>query len=196
MQKHLCRWAVGLGLVAFLGGCANYIKRDEFDRVVAELRAKDSSVEAKADANASALSALRSELQERFAAYDKAIAEAAGRLRVDSMAYFDYDSSTLREDDKPALDDFARVIRERHPGSLITVEGFADPAGAAGFNRRLGLQRAEAVRSYLVETGGLPADSVRAVSYGESSDRLVVNAWGEQGQANRRAALVVDRVGS
>lgn len=191
---------LGAGLlgaaVALTGGCSNYVKRADLDVALAELRARDNAIEAKADANTAALASLRQELAERFARYDKAIAEAQGKLRVDAMAHFDYASSTLRDEDKPALDDFARAIRDHHPGSLITVEGFTDPAGSTGYNQRLGKARADAVRDYLV-ANGLPADSVRAVSYGEASNRLVnPGSWGDAGLVNRRAALVVDRVGS
>lgn len=196
MSANIKRGVLGLGLIAVLGGCSGYVKREDFDSAMNDLRARDSAIEAKTDANAAALAAIRNELQAKFSEYDKAIAEVAGKLRIDTMAHFDYDSATLREDDKPALDHLAKVIGDHHRGSLITVEGFTDPAGAAGFNKRLGQKRADAVRSYLVETGGLPADSARAVSYGESSDRLVVKAWGAEGLPNRRAALVVDRVGS
>lgn len=196
MSANIKRGVLGLGLMAVLGGCSGYVKREDFNSAMNELRARDSAIEAKTDANTAALAALRNELQAKFSEYDKAIAEAAGKLRIDTMAHFDYDSAVLRDEDKPALDHFAKVIRDHHPGSLITVEGFTDPAGAAGFNKRLGQKRAEAVRGYLVDNGGLPADSVRAVSYGESSDRLVVKGWGAEGLPNRRAALVVDRVGS
>lgn len=178
------------------GGCANYVKRTDYDSALSELRARDSAIEAKADANSASLAALRNELAERFSRYDKAIAEAAGRLRIDTIAYFDYSSSTLRDEDKPALDDFATVISGHHAGTLVTVEGFTDAAGDTGFNKRLGLRRAEAVRDYLVNTAGLSGDSVRAVTYGESRERQVAaGAWGEDGQPNRRASLVVERIG-
>ena len=191
---------LGIGLLGvtmvLAGGCSNYVKRADLDAALADLRARDNAIESKVDANTSALNSLRQELTERFAHYDKAIAEAQGKLRIDAMAHFDYDSSTLREEDKPALEDFARVIRDHHPGSLITVEGFTDPAGSSGYNQRLGKARAEAVREHLV-ANGLSADSVRAVSYGEAANRIVApNAWGDSGMANRRVTLVVDRVGS
>src|SRR3546814_12275458 len=93
---------------------------------------------------------------------------------------------TLREQDKPFLNEFASVIREHHPNVLVTVEGFADPAGSAAYNKRLGQRRAEAVREQLVQAGGLRADKVRAVSYGEDANRQVVaGAWGPEGEANR-----------
>lgn len=196
-SKNLKLLGAGLLGAAMLlaGGCTNYVKRTDLDAALAELRARDNAIEQKADANASALASLRQELSERFAQYDKAIAEAQGKLRIDAMAHFDYDSTTLRDEDKPALEDFARVIRDHHPGSLVTVEGFTDTAGSTGYNQRLGKARAEAVREHLV-ANGLAADSVRAVSYGEAANRLVApGAWGDAGTANRRVTLVVDRVG-
>jgi peptidoglycan-associated lipoprotein len=79
---------------------------------------------------------------------------------------------------------------------VITVEGFADPAGSTAFNKRLGQARADAVRDYLVGTAGLPAEQVRAVSYGEDNNRQVrPGAFGEAGQDNRRVGLIVDYAG-
>src|SRR5690606_36540771 len=94
-------------------------------------------------------------LQVRFERYDAQIAAMGGRLRVDMTAHFAFDNATLRQEDMPALDDFAEVIREGYPDAVVTVEGFTDPAGPASYNQRLGMRRAEAVRDYLVGTGGL-----------------------------------------
>jgi peptidoglycan-associated lipoprotein len=79
---------------------------------------------------------------------------------------------------------------------LITVEGFADPAGSRSYNRKLGMQRANAVRDFLVSSG-LAADQVRAVSYGEDSNRQVVKgASHARGADNRRVSLTVDATGA
>ncbi|WP_454831788.1 OmpA family protein [Pseudoxanthomonas wuyuanensis] len=102
----------------------------------------------------------------------------------------------MSEQDKPLLGDFARVIRSSHTDALITVEGFTDPAGSTAFNKPLGQRRAEAIRDYLVSNGGLAAQQVRAVSYGEDSNRQVrPGAVGAEGHDNRRVALVVDYAG-
>ena len=78
---------------------------------------------------------------------------------------------------------------------MVTVEGFADPAGSTAFNRNLGQQRAEVVRDYLVGTGGLSAGQVRAVSYGEEQNRQVrPRATGDEGRDNRR--VVIDYAGA
>lgn len=39
-----------------------------------------------------------------------------------------------------------------HGDAVITVEGFAEPAGSNAFDKRLGLRRAEAVRDDRVKT--------------------------------------------
>ena len=184
---------LGAALVTLVG-CSDYVKRADYDAAIAELRSRDSAIEAKADANAAAIASLKQELADKFAKYD--IAEMSGKVRVNAMAHFAYDSSDLRDEDKAALDELAKVISNSHPGSLLTVEGFTDAAGGSGYNKRLGQARAEAVRDYLV-SAGLPADSVRAVSYGEASNRQVdAGAIKDDGMANRRAAVVIDRIGS
>lgn len=188
MKSRTTPWTTLIaGAVALsLAGCAGYVKRDEFDSVVAELRAADQSQQQRLDA-------LQRDMEQRFSQHDARITQLQGRLRVDTTAHFAFDDATIREQDKPVLDDFARVIREHHPDVVVTVEGFTDPAGSAAYNRRLGQRRADAVRDYLVGSGGLSGDKVRAVSYGQDQNRQIhPGAWGEDGLANRRVALVID----
>lgn len=173
--------AAGL-MVVTLSGCSNYIKRDEFDSTIAELRAADQRLQQQIDT-----------LSQK---HDALVTQLAGRTRVETGAHFATGDATLSDQDKPLLDDFARVVRESHSEAVITVEGFADPAGSSAFNKRLGKQRADSVRDYLVTSGGLNAAQVRAVSYGEDKNRQVrEGATGEAGRDNRRVALVIDYAG-
>jgi peptidoglycan-associated lipoprotein len=95
------------------------------------------------------------------------------------------------------LDRFASVVREHYPDAVVTVEGFADPAGSAAYNRRLGQRRGESVRQYLTSDGQLGAERIRVVSYGEARERQVVpGAQGPNGLPNRRVALVIDYAGT
>jgi peptidoglycan-associated lipoprotein len=112
------------------------------------------------------------------------------------VALFAFDSATLNDQDRPGLQDFAATISKYHPNVLITVEGFADPAGSRAYNKRLGMQRANAVRDLLISSG-LSQDQVRAVSYGEDSNRQVVaGATHDLGADNRRVSLTVDATGT
>jgi len=172
-----------------LGGCTHYVKQADFDSAIAELRATDQQQQQQLDA-------LTQDMQQQFAKYDAQIAEMGGRVRVDTAAHFAFDDATVRDEDKPLLDDFAKVISSRYPGAMVTVEGFADPAGSASYNHRLGEKRATAVRDYLV-AAGLSTDQLRAVSYGEDSNRQVnAGQSNDAGALNRRATLVVDFAGS
>src|SRR3546814_15856704 len=78
---------------------------------------------------------LKSQLDSRFSAYDAKISQLQGRVRVDLAAHFDYDKAGLRDEDKPALDDFVSVIKQ-HPDTIITVEGFTDAAGYVAYNKK------------------------------------------------------------
>lgn len=186
------RLAAAMG-AALLVGCGSYVKRDE----LAVLHENDRRMQQQIDGLEARMAQLSDELRVRFERYDAVITEMQGRVRVDMTAHFEFDDATLREQDKPALDDFARVISRHHQDVLVTVEGFTDPAGSASYNRQLGLRRAEAVASYLTGSGGLSPDQVRAVSYGEAPERQVVpGATHDTGMANRRVALVIDYAGS
>ncbi|GAB3366620.1 hypothetical protein GCM10027431_08870 [Lysobacter rhizosphaerae] len=172
--------AIAVATIA-LSGCASYIKRDEFDSTIADLRASDQR--------------LQSQIEELSRKHDVLVTEMQGRIRVETGAHFATGDATLSEEDKPLLDDFARAIKNNHSDAVVTVEGFADPAGSAAFNQRLGQRRAETVRDYLANTGGL-GGQVRAVSYGEATNRQVrPGATGDAGRDNRRVSLVVDYAG-
>ncbi|MDJ0655542.1 MAG: OmpA family protein [Xanthomonadales bacterium] len=185
---------IALGLALALTACAQYVKRDEFDSTIAGLKSADAELGAQLAMMQRQFSELTDDLQVKFENYNARIAQLQGRLRVDMTAHFEYDDATLREEDKDALADFSDVLKEYHPNIIVTVEGFTDPAGSAEYNQWLGMERAKAVRAYLVESG-LAADKVRAVSYGEDSNRQIASgAWGDEGAANRRVALVIDYI--
>jgi peptidoglycan-associated lipoprotein len=125
--------------------------------------------------------------------------KAQGMLRFNVPVHFDFDKADVRELDRPVLDRFADVVKEFYADALVTVEGFADPAGSEAYNISLGKRRADAVKSYLTTAGGLTADQVRSVSYGEAANRQVVpgaRGPGVTGIENRRVTLVIDYGGS
>lgn len=181
--------SLGVAFIA-LSGCTGYVKKADFDSAVSELRANDQKQQQEIDN-------LSQQMQQRFAAYDAKIAQMDGRVRVDAISHFAFNDATLRDEDKPLLDDFAKIVSAHYPQALVTVEGFADAAGSKSYNARLGHARAEAVRNYLVKNGGLAADKIRAVSYGKAESRQVLKGkWGEGAESNRRVTLVVDFAGS
>lgn len=105
---------------------------------------------------------------------------------------FAFDDATVRDEDRAALDRFAQVVGKYYNGSVVTVEGHADPAGSRAYNRDLSKRRAEAVASYLGQAG-LSGVELRTAALGE--DRQVVRGAerDEPGaQANRRVVFIVE----
>jgi peptidoglycan-associated lipoprotein len=198
--------AAALPLSTLLGGCAHVKPQEMEDRLStmgSELRREISQGDERLSSRIDGLET-RIEAQERALAalerdFNAQIERLETALRFNVPVYFAFDEAEVRAQDYAVLDRFAQVVREYYPSALVTVEGFTDPAGSAAYNVRLGQRRADGVREYLVDRGGLPSDRIRAVSYGEVSVRQVAQGAqgpGEVGWQNRRVVLVIDHSGA
>ncbi len=74
---------------------------------------------------------------------------------------FEFGKATVNAQGQRALEAFAAELRNTQ-FRLITVTGYTDRIGSHEYNMKLSLRRAEAVKSYLVDQAGLPADKVTA----------------------------------
>jgi peptidoglycan-associated lipoprotein len=193
-----------VGLFALvLNGCPSGVTPEELDAELAqvreEFRASDDQLSGRIDQLERRVSSLETELQALRNDFNVTMEKAQGMLKFNVPVHFDFDKADVRELDKPVLDRFAEVVNEFYADALVTVEGFADPAGSEAYNTRLGQRRANAVKQYLTTAGGMQPDQVKAVSYGESADRQVIpgaRGPGVTGIENRRVALVIDYAGS
>ncbi len=79
--------------------------------------------------------------------------------------FFDFDSSTLRDDARSTLDADARSLRD-HPDIRIVIEGHCDERGTEEYNQALGERRAQAARDYLVQAG-IGESRIQIISYGK-----------------------------
>lgn len=143
----------------------------------------------------SELQSLRNDLQNLRSEFGAKIAMVETGMQFALPVNFDFDQSMVRDRDRASLGRFAQVVGHYYQGSLITVEGFADPAGGTQYNLELSRRRADAVKSYLV-TQGIPEQLVKTVGYGKS--RLVVPgaARDQNGaESNRRVVFVVESKG-
>lgn len=193
-------FAVGmLATVAALSACTPKVTRDEFNSEVAKIRTEmqngDQQLGTRVDSLDGRVNALEQDLAAFKSEYNVSIEKMKGAMKFNVPVHFDFNEAALRETDRPVLDRFASVVQEYYPNAVLTVEGFADPAGSRAYNERLGMRRAEAVRDYLNSNGTLTNVSIRTVSYGEVRDRQIVpgaQGPGDAGLENRRVALVID----
>ena len=102
------------------------------------------------------------------------------------IVYFDFDSYAVKDDYRPMLDRYAKVLaadRKKH----LTIEGHTDERGGSEYNLALGQKRAEAVQKSLALLGAAD-QQMESVSYGK--ERPAVQGSDEAAWAkNRRAEL-------
>lgn len=114
----------------------------------------------------------------------KAQAEAA--LRDQTVFYFAFDQSTIKEDGKKALKAHAKYLAA-NSSAKVTLEGHADERGTTEYNLALGERRSMSVRAYLLSNGA-KAEQLKVVSYGE--ERPAVMGSSEDAYAKNRRVEV------
>jgi len=90
-------------------------------------------------------------------------------LRQENAAYFDFDSSLLRQDAQPVLQQVAERLRA-NPRARVRIEGNCDERGTDEYNLALGAHRAEAAKRYLVNLGVAGA-RIKTVTYGKEQPK-------------------------
>ena len=92
------------------------------------------------------------------------------RLRQVSFSadsLFDFDKSEVKATGRQHLDKFASELRDTNY-SVIIVTGHTDRLGSRAYNQKLAKRRAEAVKTYMVQSTGIPADKVQTREVEES----------------------------
>jgi OOP family OmpA-OmpF porin len=79
---------------------------------------------------------------------------------------FDFNSSVLKTESYPTLDKLSSVLREN--GGKVTVNGYASSEGTAAYNLKLSKDRANSVKTYLVNSG-VNASQVATKGLGEAN---------------------------
>jgi outer membrane protein OmpA-like peptidoglycan-associated protein len=91
------------------------------------------------------------------------------------------------------LDKVAEAVQAL-PGAHVVVEGHTDSSGRADKNKKLSQERAQAVRTWLIQEAGLDPRRVTAIGHGSS--RPVATNETDAGRAlNRRIEITISRPG-
>ncbi|MCK9276426.1 MAG: OmpA family protein [Syntrophales bacterium] len=99
---------------------------------------------------------------------------------------FDFDKAVIKDNYSKDIEDLADLMK-KYPDQLknITIEGHTDSVGSAEYNKKLSQRRADAVKAYLIEKGGIDPTRINAIGYGEERP-VASNATKEGRQKNRR----------
>lgn len=106
-----------------------------------------------------------------------------------ATVHFALDSANLPREELAVLEKHAACWIDS--GARLTIEGHCDERGTTDYNLALGQRRADSVVRWLIAEG-LPADRLRAVTYGEErpvDTRSTEAAW----KKNRRAEVRFER---
>jgi len=174
-----------LAAAALLAGCASGVKLGE--QAPVESRTPTPVAEGAASDAAQGQASTGATAQSQVASVDLTAGGAAlMALPSQRVVYFDFDSFVIRDEFKPMLDAYAKVLSANRARKLV-VEGHTDERGGSEYNLALGQKRAEAVVKSL-ELLGVGANQLEAVSFGK--ERPAVPGHDEAAWAkNRRAEL-------
>jgi outer membrane protein OmpA-like peptidoglycan-associated protein len=114
---------------------------------------------------------------------------AGRRVTLDAALLFDVDESVLKPAAENTLRELATEINAI-PTARVVVEGHTDGDGSDAHNQQLSEARAQAVRQFLVESGGVMTDVVHARGYGETQP-AVPNDTELNKARNRRVEVVI-----
>ena len=95
---------------------------------------------------------------------------------------FEFNSSVLKTESYPTLDKLSSTLRES--GSKVTTKGYASSEGTAAYNLKLSKDRANSVKTYLVNSG-VDSKKVKVKAYGETMP-IADNSTEEGRVLNRR----------
>jgi OOP family OmpA-OmpF porin len=111
----------------------------------------------------------------------------ASKTMLPSDLLFEFNSDGLRESAKVGLMKLA-LLMDRNPDLFCWIEGHADLVGGDEFNLALSTRRAEAVKTYLVQSMRMDASKIITRGFGRFQPLVITGDVGQQA-ANRRVEI-------
>lgn len=108
----------------------------------------------------------------------------------DDRVKFSFDQTEIPDAAASLLDDLAGKIKAYGKAVYVEIEGHTDNIGSDDYNMELSGKRAEAVRRYMNEKGGIPLHAISVIAFGESNP-VADNGSSDGRSANRRVVVRV-----
>ncbi|HTO88206.1 MAG TPA: OmpA family protein [Thermoanaerobaculia bacterium] len=88
-------------------------------------------------------------------------------IELSADVLFDFDSATLRPAASGKLAEVAAVLKE-YPKSPVSIEGHTDGKGTESYNQALSERRADSVKKWLVDSGGIVPSRIATRGWGKT----------------------------
>jgi len=125
------------------------------------------------------------------------VSETEVQIDLPGDILFDFDKWDIRPDAEETLKKVADIIKAYKSPEVI-VAGHTDSIGSEEYNLELSQKRADSVKNWLVEKGGINPDIIKTIGYGESKPIAPnTNPDGsdnpEGRQKNRRVEIIIKK---
>ena len=101
---------------------------------------------------------------------------------------FKFGQSKIPAEMQAQIDQIVTQLKANPNGGYIEIEGHTDNVGAPATNRKIGMDRAEAVKRYLYENQQIPLHKMNVISYGE--DKPIAPNKTRDGRAQNRRVVI------
>ena len=89
-----------------------------------------------------------------------------GQIRIMDKIFFELDSEILKPESIRVLDEVASILATSASITHLEIQGHTDAQGSMEHNMDLSHRRASAVRTYLIEQGGIRPGRLSATGFG------------------------------
>jgi outer membrane protein OmpA-like peptidoglycan-associated protein len=107
---------------------------------------------------------------------------------TDDKVKFEFGKTELDSGAISLLDDLAAKVKSYGKALYLEVEGHTDNVGDENYNLSLAHKRADAVRNYLNQNGGIPLHAMNTIAFGES--KPIADNSSKEGRAQNRRVVV------
>jgi peptidoglycan-associated lipoprotein len=193
MKVKSSAWLIGAVMVGAVGisGCAT---KGFVRQKVSAVNQKVDTANGRLDQDDTHLANLDRTSQE---ALDRA--QAAGKLAEGKFLYsmvlsddsvkFPVDRASLSPEAQSRLMDFVQKLKSDNRNVYVEIQGHTDSTGSPAFNKKLGEDRAEAVRLFMNKQG-VALNRMSTISYGDEAPVAPNNTKDGRAQ-NRRVVVIV-----
>ncbi|HBX27281.1 MAG TPA: peptidoglycan-associated lipoprotein [Gammaproteobacteria bacterium] len=180
--------AVGIAVVlAVLAGCAGQVNESAQGPSKIESDAERAAREARQAEFLASQEAANAKQEAANAAIKTAEDLRKGAMAADTLFFFEFDRSDLRQDALDDLDSHVKYLASDR-SAKVRLEGHGDERGTRAYNLALGERRSNSVARYLV-IQGVNRSQIESMSYGEERPLSLSrddNGWSR----NRRVELI------